>query len=127
MQVNVQFLQQLQPEWSRFVLVVKQTSDLDTISYHKLFDILKQYQNEVNEIRNEKIARNANPFILVAATQHYLDDHHQASKPYQNQAPSSRQITLTRSHVTTKNKGKEIVKPITPPSESTFEEDSDEE
>ncbi|GKA07825.1 hypothetical protein Tco_0687049 [Tanacetum coccineum] len=38
----------------RFVTVVKQTKDLDKESYHKLFDILKQYQNEVNEIRAEK-------------------------------------------------------------------------
>ncbi|GJX02774.1 hypothetical protein Tco_0188690 [Tanacetum coccineum] len=41
MQVNVQFLQQLQPQWSRFVTIVKQAQNLDTISYHKLFDILK--------------------------------------------------------------------------------------
>ncbi|GJR51341.1 hypothetical protein Tco_1401862 [Tanacetum coccineum] len=47
-------------EWLRFVTVVKQTKDLDKESYHKLFDILKQYQNEVNEIRAEKLARNAN-------------------------------------------------------------------
>ncbi|GKC13510.1 hypothetical protein Tco_1010292, partial [Tanacetum coccineum] len=47
MLVNVQFLQQLQPEWSRFVTVVKQSNEIDSISYHKLFDILKQYQNEV--------------------------------------------------------------------------------
>ncbi|GJT14822.1 hypothetical protein Tco_0873528 [Tanacetum coccineum] len=46
MQVNVQFLQQLQPEWSRFVKIVKQNHDLDTISYHKHFDVLKQYQKE---------------------------------------------------------------------------------
>ncbi|GJX86882.1 hypothetical protein Tco_0337656 [Tanacetum coccineum] len=49
-QVNVHFLQQLQPEWSRFVTIVKQNHDLDTVSYHKLFDVLKQYQKEVNEI-----------------------------------------------------------------------------
>ncbi|GKF02088.1 hypothetical protein Tco_0029011, partial [Tanacetum coccineum] len=49
MQVNVQFLQQLQPEWSRFVTVVKKSKEIDTISYHILFDILKQYQNEVND------------------------------------------------------------------------------
>ncbi|GJV09113.1 hypothetical protein Tco_1346769 [Tanacetum coccineum] len=55
MQVNVQFLQQLQPEW------------------------------------------NANPLALVPAIQQYLDTH----------------------------KGKEIAKPITPPSESASEEDSD--
>nr|GEU38246.1 retrovirus-related Pol polyprotein from transposon TNT 1-94 [Tanacetum cinerariifolium] len=41
MQVNVQFFQQLQPEWSRFVMIVKQQHKLDEVSYHKLFDILK--------------------------------------------------------------------------------------
>ncbi|GJX94641.1 hypothetical protein Tco_0349227 [Tanacetum coccineum] len=63
------------PEWSRFVTVVNQTVDLDKGSYHKLFDILKQYQKEVNEIRAEKIAMNANPLALVAATQQYPDTH----------------------------------------------------
>ncbi|GJZ98341.1 hypothetical protein Tco_0670794 [Tanacetum coccineum] len=62
---TIQFLQQLQPKWSRFVTIVKQQSDLDTVSFHKLFDILKQHQNEVNEIRAERIARNANPLALI--------------------------------------------------------------
>ncbi|GKC90286.1 retrotransposon protein, putative, unclassified [Tanacetum coccineum] len=65
MQVNVQFLQQLQPEWSIFVTIVKQNHDLHTVSYHKLFDVLKQYQKEVNEIRAERIAKNANPLALI--------------------------------------------------------------
>ncbi|GJW49132.1 retrovirus-related pol polyprotein from transposon TNT 1-94 [Tanacetum coccineum] len=64
MQVNVQFLQQLQPEWSRFVTIVKQQHKLDEVSYHKFFDILKQYQKEVNELRAERIAKNANPLAL---------------------------------------------------------------
>ncbi|GKB47672.1 retrovirus-related pol polyprotein from transposon TNT 1-94 [Tanacetum coccineum] len=67
MQVNVQFLQQLQPKWSRFVTIIKQNHDLDTISYHKLFDVLKQYQKEVNEIRAERIAKNLNPLELEIA------------------------------------------------------------
>ncbi|GJT71391.1 hypothetical protein Tco_1030677 [Tanacetum coccineum] len=46
MQVNVQFLQQLQPEWSRFVTLVNQSEKIDIISYHRLFDILKQFQKE---------------------------------------------------------------------------------
>ncbi|GJY17096.1 hypothetical protein Tco_0388587 [Tanacetum coccineum] len=46
MQVNVQFLQQLQPEWSRFVTVVKQRQEIDTVSYHKLFDVLKQHKGK---------------------------------------------------------------------------------
>ncbi|GJU57163.1 retrovirus-related pol polyprotein from transposon TNT 1-94 [Tanacetum coccineum] len=41
-----------------------QTVDLDKESYHKLFHILKQYQKEVNEIRAEKIAKNANLLAL---------------------------------------------------------------
>nr|GEZ50721.1 hypothetical protein [Tanacetum cinerariifolium] len=56
-QVNVQFLLQLQPEWQRFVTLVKHSQELKTVSYHKLYDILKQHQNEVNEIRAERLAQ----------------------------------------------------------------------
>ncbi|GJV86505.1 hypothetical protein Tco_1530443 [Tanacetum coccineum] len=55
-QVNVQFLLQLQPEWQRFVTLVKQSQELKTVSYHKLYDILKQHHNEVNELRAERLA-----------------------------------------------------------------------
>nr|GEX35062.1 hypothetical protein [Tanacetum cinerariifolium] len=65
-QVNVQFLLQLQPEWKRFVTLIKQSQELKTISYHKLYDILKQHQNEVNEIRAKTLACTANPLALVA-------------------------------------------------------------
>ncbi|GJS96146.1 retrovirus-related pol polyprotein from transposon TNT 1-94 [Tanacetum coccineum] len=44
-------------QWSRFVTVVKQREEIDTVSYHKLFDVLKQFQNEVNDIRSERLAR----------------------------------------------------------------------
>ncbi|GJS26410.1 retrovirus-related pol polyprotein from transposon TNT 1-94 [Tanacetum coccineum] len=125
MQVNVQFLQQLQPEWSRLVTIVKQQYDLDTVSYHKLFDVLKQYQKKVNEIRAERIAKNANLLALVAAASPYLDPYYQASKSHKPYAPTSKQSSSTRSNATSKFKGKEIAKPITPPSESAFEEDSD--
>ncbi|GJX53523.1 hypothetical protein Tco_0281892 [Tanacetum coccineum] len=130
MQVNVKFLQQLQPKWSRFVTIVKQANNLDNASYHTLFDILKQHQNEVNEIHAERIARNANPLALVAATQNYLDEYHQtppAPKTYKPRVPSSRQTTSTRSNATTKHKGKEIVKEPSPQFESASEEDNDEE
>nr|GFD01186.1 hypothetical protein [Tanacetum cinerariifolium] len=53
------------PEWQRFVTLVKQSQELKHVSYHKLYDILKQHQHEVNEIRAEKIARVANPLALV--------------------------------------------------------------
>ncbi|GJV88844.1 hypothetical protein Tco_1532782 [Tanacetum coccineum] len=125
MQVNVQFLQQLQPEWTRFVTIVKQQQKLDEVSYHKLFDILKQYQKEVNELRAERIAKNANPLALVATAQPYQDPYYQAPKSHKSYAPTSKASLPTRSHATTRHKGKEIAKPITPPSESASEEDSD--
>ncbi|GJV86290.1 hypothetical protein Tco_1530228 [Tanacetum coccineum] len=125
MQVNVQFLQQLQPEWSRFVTIVKQQHKLDEVSYHKFFDILKQYQKEVNELRAERIAKNANPLALVATAQPHQDPYYQTSKSHKSYAPTSKASLPTRSHATTRHKGKEIAKPITPPSESPSNEDSD--
>ncbi|GJX65433.1 retrovirus-related pol polyprotein from transposon TNT 1-94 [Tanacetum coccineum] len=116
-EVSIQFLQQLQPEWSRFITIVKQQHKLDEVSYHKLFDILKQYQKEVNELHAERMAKNVNPLALVATAQTL-----QAHKSY---APTSKASLPTRSHATTRYKGKEIAKPITPPSESASEEDSD--
>ncbi|GJR08186.1 hypothetical protein Tco_0790838 [Tanacetum coccineum] len=121
MQVNVQFLQQLQPEWSRFVTVVKQSKEIDTISYHTLFDILKQYQNEVNDIRAERIAKSANPLALLMAAQPYSDNYYQAPKPQRTNATSS----STRPSASTRHKGKDIAKPVTPQSESVSEEDND--
>ncbi|GJT86096.1 hypothetical protein Tco_1067813 [Tanacetum coccineum] len=46
-------------------------------------------------------------------------------KSHKSYAPTSKASLPTRSHATTRYKGKEIAKPITPPSESASEEDSD--
>ncbi|GJR66320.1 hypothetical protein Tco_0012385 [Tanacetum coccineum] len=120
MQVNVQFLQQLQPEWSRFVTVVKQSQEIDTVSYHKLFDVLKQFQNEVNDIRSERLARSANPLALLAAAQPYLDNYYQAPKPQRSHATSSyKQSSSTPNQVRqTRHKGQRSrrLNPVTPPS-----------
>nr|GEV88024.1 hypothetical protein [Tanacetum cinerariifolium] len=113
------------PEWSRFVTIVKQQHKLDEVLYHKLFDILKQYQKEVNELRAERLARNANPLALIATAQANQDPYYQTSKSHKLYEPSSKPLIPTRSYITTRYKGKEIAKPITPPSETAFEEDSD--
>ncbi|GJS98372.1 retrovirus-related pol polyprotein from transposon TNT 1-94 [Tanacetum coccineum] len=123
--VNVQFFHNVQPEWSRFVTIVKQQHKLDEVSYHKLFDILKQYQKEVNELRAERMAKNANPLALVATAQTMQDPYYQTPKHHKSYAPTSKASLPTRSHAATRYKGKEIAKPITPPSESASEEDSD--
>nr|GEZ65203.1 hypothetical protein [Tanacetum cinerariifolium] len=96
------FLLQLQPEWQRFVTLVKQNQELNTVSYHKLYDILKQHQHEVNEIRAEKIARVANTLALVAQQQPVY--HPQTHHTHYNQNSSTRS-----QQAATKNKGKAIV------------------
>ncbi|GJX64960.1 gag-pol polyprotein, partial [Tanacetum coccineum] len=101
-QVNVQFLLQLQPEWQRFVTLVNQSQDLKTVSYHKLYDILKQHQNEVNEIRAKRLARTANPLALVAQQQPVYHPNHNT------------QYFSTRSQQATRNKGKSIVNSSAP-------------
>nr|GFA43062.1 hypothetical protein [Tanacetum cinerariifolium] len=117
-------IERLQQEWSRFVTIVKQQHKLDEVSYHKLFNILKQYQNEVNELRAERLARNANLLALVATAQADRDQYYQTSRSHRSSVPSSKSSIPSRSHTTTRHKGKEIAKPNTPPSKTASEEDN---
>ncbi|GKF80945.1 hypothetical protein Tco_0239547, partial [Tanacetum coccineum] len=84
-----------------------------------------KHQKEVNEIRAKRITKNANPLALFAAASPYPDPYYQAPKSHKPYEPTSKQSSFTRSNASTKFKGKEIAKPITPPSESDSEEDSD--
>nr|GEW39838.1 copia protein [Tanacetum cinerariifolium] len=68
---------------------------------------------------------NANPLALVAATQQYPNTYYQAQKSHKSYASPSKQSSSTRSYTTSRHKGKELVKPITPLSKSAFEKDSD--
>ncbi|GKE45221.1 hypothetical protein Tco_1472505, partial [Tanacetum coccineum] len=85
----------------------------------------KMVKKEVNEIHAERIAKNANPLALVNAAQPHQDPYYQTSKYHKSYAPTSKASLPTRSHATTRHKGKEIAKPITPLSELASEEDSD--
>ncbi|GJR14098.1 hypothetical protein Tco_0796750 [Tanacetum coccineum] len=67
-----------------------------------------QYQNEVNDIRAERIAKSANSFALLTAAQPYSDNYYQAPKPQRSNATSY----STRPSASTRNtKAKEIAKP----------------
>ncbi|GKC81741.1 hypothetical protein Tco_1137458, partial [Tanacetum coccineum] len=113
-QVNVQFLLQLQPEWQRFVTLVIQSQELKTVSYHKLYDILKQHQNEVNEIRAERLARTTNPIALVAQQQPVYHPQNHPNHYTQNSSTRSQQAA-------TRNRGKAIIN--SPP--STYDQEPD--
>nr|GEV54331.1 hypothetical protein [Tanacetum cinerariifolium] len=100
-------IERLKQEWQRFVTLVKQSQELKNVSYHKLYDILKQHQNEVNEIRAERIARTTNLLALVSQQQPVYNP--------QNHPTHYTQNSLTRSQqAATRNRGKAIVKSLTP-------------
>ncbi|GJR11459.1 retrovirus-related pol polyprotein from transposon TNT 1-94 [Tanacetum coccineum] len=106
---SINFLLQLQPEWKRFVMLVKQSQELKTIFYHKLYDILKQHQNEVNEIRTERLARTANPLTLVAQQQLSYHPQNHPNHYTQNSSTRSQQVS-TRNRDDEMSKEKEIGK-----------------
>nr|GFC58801.1 hypothetical protein [Tanacetum cinerariifolium] len=76
--------------------------ELKTVSYHKLYDILKQHHNEVNEIRAKMIAHTANPLALVAQQQPVYHPQNHPTHYTQNSTTGSQQAA-------TRNKGKAIV------------------
>nr|GEW33731.1 hypothetical protein [Tanacetum cinerariifolium] len=63
---NLKFLNNLQPEWSRYVTIVHQTKDLHTADYTQLYDFLKYNQKEVDELKAERIAKIQDPLALMA-------------------------------------------------------------
>nr|GFC64824.1 hypothetical protein [Tanacetum cinerariifolium] len=87
--------------------LVKQSQELKTVSYHKLYDILKQHQNEVNEIEAERIAHIANPLALVAQQQPVYHPQNHPTRYNQNSSTRSQQAA-------TRNRGKAIVNSPTP-------------
>nr|GFA96733.1 hypothetical protein [Tanacetum cinerariifolium] len=100
----------LESYYSRFYKMMNEivknqcdSQELKTVSYHKLYDILKQHQNEVNEIRAERQARTINPLALVAQQQLIYHPQNHPTHYTQNSSTKSQQAA-------TRNKGKAIVK-----------------
>nr|GFB96471.1 Gag-Pol polyprotein [Tanacetum cinerariifolium] len=87
---------------AKVVTLVKQSQELKNVSYHKLYDILKQHQHEVNEIRAEKIARVANPLALVAQQQPVYHTQTHPTQYNQNSLNRTQQAA-------TRNRGKAII------------------
>nr|GEU78132.1 hypothetical protein [Tanacetum cinerariifolium] len=63
-------IKKLKQEWQRFVTLDKQSQELKTVSYHKLYDILKQHLNEVNESQ-QAATTNRGKAIINSSTPTY--------------------------------------------------------
>ncbi|GJV79204.1 retrovirus-related pol polyprotein from transposon TNT 1-94 [Tanacetum coccineum] len=94
----------LESYYSRFYKMMNELvrNQCDTISYHKLYDILKQHHNEVNEIRAERLARTANPLALVAQQQPVYHPQNHPNHYTQNSSTRSQPAAI-------RNRGKAIV------------------
>nr|GEV54502.1 retrovirus-related Pol polyprotein from transposon TNT 1-94 [Tanacetum cinerariifolium] len=65
---NLKFMNNLQPKMSRHVTIVHQTKDLHTTDYTQLYDFLKYNQNEVDELKAERLAKTQDPLVLMATS-----------------------------------------------------------
>nr|GEY77257.1 hypothetical protein [Tanacetum cinerariifolium] len=99
----------LESYYSRFYKMMNElvrnqcdSQELKTVSYHKLYDILKQHQNEVNEIRAERLACTANPLALVPQQQPVYHPQNHPTHYTQNSSTISQQAA-------TRNRGTTIV------------------
>nr|GEY33048.1 Gag-Pol polyprotein [Tanacetum cinerariifolium] len=63
---NLKFLNNLQPEWKRHVTIVRQTKNLHDTLFTQIYDFLKMNQEEVNELRAERLAKSHDPLELMA-------------------------------------------------------------
>nr|GEV62406.1 hypothetical protein [Tanacetum cinerariifolium] len=66
---NLKFLNNLQPEWKRHVTIVRQTKNLHETDFTQIYDFLKMNQDEVNELRAERLVKSHDPLALMAYSQ----------------------------------------------------------
>nr|GEV96104.1 hypothetical protein [Tanacetum cinerariifolium] len=82
--VNLKFLNNLQPEWKRHVTIVRQTKNLHKDDFTQIYDFLKMNQDEVNELRAERLTKTHDPLALMAHSQNSYNfpaSHNDQSSP----------------------------------------------
>nr|GFA60000.1 hypothetical protein [Tanacetum cinerariifolium] len=57
------------PEWKRHVTIVRQTKNLHEADFTQIYDFLKMNQDEVSELRVERLAKTHDPLALMAHSQ----------------------------------------------------------
>nr|GEY37184.1 ribonuclease H-like domain-containing protein [Tanacetum cinerariifolium] len=67
--IESQYLNNLQPEWKRHVTIVRQTKNLHEADFTQIYDFLKMNQDEVNELKVERLAKSHDPLALMAQSQ----------------------------------------------------------
>ncbi|GKB22879.1 hypothetical protein Tco_0862280 [Tanacetum coccineum] len=63
--INTKFLNFLQPEWSKYVTMVRHNQTRSAVSYDVLYDLLVQFEPHVLASRAKKAAKNHDPLLLL--------------------------------------------------------------
>nr|GFA16902.1 hypothetical protein [Tanacetum cinerariifolium] len=85
---NLKFLNNLQPEWSRHVTIVHQTKGLHTADYTQLYDFLKYNQKEVDELKDDRLAKIQDPLALMANS----NNPYASPAPHQDLSPNQKEV-----------------------------------
>ncbi|GJZ54936.1 retrovirus-related pol polyprotein from transposon TNT 1-94 [Tanacetum coccineum] len=91
--INTKFLNYLQPEWSKYVTMVRHNQIGDTISYDVLYDSLVQFKPHVLAFKAKNAAKNHGPLALLihsnaSSSQSHANSSY-SSQPYYVTHPSS--------------------------------------
>ncbi|GKA24967.1 hypothetical protein Tco_0711000 [Tanacetum coccineum] len=74
--INTKFLNCLQPEWSKYVTMVRQNQTGDVVSYDELYDSLLQFKPHVQASKAKKAAKNHDLLALLAHSNASLSQSH---------------------------------------------------
>nr|GEX12160.1 hypothetical protein [Tanacetum cinerariifolium] len=64
--INTKFLNCLQPEWSKYVTIIRHNQTGETISYDKLYDSLVQFEPHVQASKAKRAVMNHDPLAIIA-------------------------------------------------------------
>ncbi|GJX16539.1 hypothetical protein Tco_0217371 [Tanacetum coccineum] len=74
--INTKFLNFLQPEWSKYVTIVRHNQTGDVVSYDQLYDSLVQFKPHVQASKAKKSAKNHDRLALLAHSNAYSSQSH---------------------------------------------------
>ncbi|GJU45939.1 hypothetical protein Tco_1203205 [Tanacetum coccineum] len=87
--INTKFLNCLQPEWSKYVTIVRHNQSRSAVSYDGLYDSLVQFEPHVLASKAKKAAKNHDPLALIAKSNASSSNSSYSPQPYYVTHPSS--------------------------------------
>ncbi|GKA53581.1 hypothetical protein Tco_0746896 [Tanacetum coccineum] len=95
--INTKFLNCLQPEWSKYVTMVRHNQTGDTVSYDQLYDSLVQFEPHVQASKAKRVAKIHDPLALIAHSN--ASSSHSHANPSYSHSPQPYYVTHSSSVV----------------------------